>query len=385
EGAVFLPLGHERLRGLLPETLDVAEPDAYGVPLDPARRGAQIDIRRQHFDPAALGVPHKARRRIEAHRLGVQERAEKLAGVVVAEPGRLVCEQREGGRVRLGEAERRETVDLREDELRDLLRHPVLRRPREEALAVGLDRVLAPLAAHRPAQPLRLPYGEPRERHRDLEHLLLEDDRAERLLEALREERMVMRDDVARILAPALPAFDVRVHGLPLDRPRADERHLHGEVVEVLRLRSQKALHLRSALDLEEPDGVGVLDLPVDRLVVERDAGEVDALAAQADDLVDALLDRREHPEPEQVDLQEAGVRAGILVPLAELAALHRGVLDRDELDERTARDDHAAWMLGKVAREPADLGAELPEGPPPRRGELLLGARQPFHLFGNT
>src|SRR4029079_9382199 len=262
-------------------------------------------------------------------------------GVVVAWQGGLVGEEREGSRVRLGEAEGREAVDLREDELGGLLRYTVACRPGEEALAVSLDRVLPPLAAHRPAKPLRLPHAEAGERHRDLEHLLLEDDRAERLLEALREEWMVVRDDVGRVLAPPLPPLDVRVHGLPLDRPRANERHLHGEVVEVLRLRTQKALHLRAALDLEEPDGVGGLDLPVDGLVVERYAGKVDALAAQADDLVDALLDRREHPEPEQVDLQEAGIRAGILVPLAELAALHRGVLDRDELDERCARDKH--------------------------------------------
>ena len=37
-----------------------------------------------------------------------------------------------------------------------------------------------------------------------------------------------------------------------------------------------------------------------------------------------AALDRGEHAEPEQVDLQEAGVGAGVLVPLHELAALHR-------------------------------------------------------------
>ena len=39
---------------------------------------------------------------------------------------------------------------------------------------------------------------------------------------------------------------------------------------------------------------------------------------------VHAALDRREHPQPEQVDLEEARVRAGVLVPLAQLAALHR-------------------------------------------------------------
>ena len=175
------------------------------------------------------------------------------------------------------------------------------------------------------------------------------------------------------------------MHGLSLDRARPHERHLHGEVVEVLRPRAQEALHLRAALDLEETDGVGVLDLPVHRGVVERDAGEVDALPAQADDLVDALLDRREHPEPEQVDLQEAGVGAGILVPLAEPAALHRGVLDRDELDERAARDDHAARVLGEVPRKPADLRAELPERAPARRGELALRAGQLLHLLGDA
>ena len=52
-------------------------------------------------------------------------------------------------------------------------------------------------------------------------------------------------------------------------------------------------------------------------------------------DPVDALLDARQHPEPEQVDLEEARVGARVLVPLAELAARHCGRLHGDELDER--------------------------------------------------
>ena len=55
----------------------------------------------------------------------------------------------------------------------------------------------------------------------------------------------------------------------------------------------------------------------------------------QPRDPVDALLDAREHPEAEQVDLQEPRVGAGVLVPLAELATRHRRRLHRDELDER--------------------------------------------------
>ena len=104
--------------------------------------------------------------------------------------------------------------------------------------------------------------------------------------------------------------------------------------------------------------------------------------AAQERDLLDALLDGREHPQPEQVDLEEARVGAGVLVPLAVLAPLHRRRLDRDELDERPRRDDHAARVLGQVARQPGDLAAELPEGPPARRGEPGVGAGHVLHLL---
>ena len=38
----------------------------------------------------------------------------------------------------------------------------------------------------------------------------------------------------------ALPVLDVRMHGLALDRPGPDERHLHRQVVEVLRPRRSR-------------------------------------------------------------------------------------------------------------------------------------------------
>ena len=85
-------------------------------------------------------------------------------------------------------------------------------------------------------------------------------------------------------------------------------------------------------------------------------------------DQVDALLDRRQHPEPEQVDLEEAGVGARVLVPLAHLPALHRRRLHRHELDERPRGDDHPARVLGDVARQAGDLGAERGERAPARR-----------------
>ena len=111
---------------------------------------------------------------------------------------------------------------------------------------------------------------------------------------------------VVRILAKPSLAIEVGVDGAALDRPGANERHLHRQVVEVLRQRARQHLHLRPRLDLKDACRLGVLDGVVDLGVVEADAREVEALVSRARDLVDAALDRREHPQPEQVDLQES-------------------------------------------------------------------------------
>ena len=152
------------------------------------------------------------------------------------------------------------------------------------------------------------------------------------------------------------------MHGAALDRPRPHERDLDREILEVLGARAQQHLHLRARLDLEDPDGVGGLDLGVRAGIVERGAREVDRLAARACDEVDAPLDGAQHAQAEQVDLEEAGVGARVLVPLADLAALHGGGHERHELGQRAGRDDHPAGVLREVARQPGDLAAEVRE-----------------------
>ena len=104
---------------------------------------------------------------------------------MVAQPRRLVREQPERGGVRLREAEAGEADELVVDRVRDRLVDAVPERARDEALAVRLERREAPLAAHRATQPLRLADGEAGEIDRDVEHLILEDDDAERLAQRL--------------------------------------------------------------------------------------------------------------------------------------------------------------------------------------------------------
>ena len=150
----------------------------------------------------------------------------------------------------------------------------------DEALVVGLERLRRALAAHRPAQTLGLPHAEAGERLRDLEHLVLEDDRPERVAQRRLERRVQVGDLVGGVDAQPLAALDVRVDRAADDRPRADDRDLDRDVVEVLRARAPQRAHLRARLDLKDAGRLGVLDALVRRGVVVRDPAEVDPLAA---------------------------------------------------------------------------------------------------------
>src|SRR5207302_11294020 len=129
------------------------------------------------------------------------------------------------------------------------------------------------------------------------------------------------------------------------------------------------------------------------------DPRQIDPLAPRARDQLDAALDGREHPQPEQVDLQEARVTAGVLVPLRDLPALHGGGDDRAAIHQRAGGDDHAARVLGEVPGEAVGLGGQ-PHQPRPAAaapadvaeraldvavhtagGEALRAARDPLDL----
>ena len=86
---------------------------------------------------------------------------------------------------------------------------------------------LGPLEAERAPQLLGLPAGEPGGHHRHPQQLLLKQRHAERP----RQDRLERGMRVAHRLAPGA-AVQIRMHHLPDDRPRPDDRHLHDEVVE---------------------------------------------------------------------------------------------------------------------------------------------------------
>ena len=164
---------------------------------------------------------------------------------------RRVREEREARAVRLREPVERERRDAAHDRLRGRAGDAV---GCHAGPQFGLDRRHAldrALEAHRAPQLLRLAARETGDGHCDPQQLLLEERHAEGALENRLQRRMRVRDG----LAPGA-AVQVRMHHLPDDRARADDRHLDDEVVEARRLHPRQGRHLRSALDLEDADRV---------------------------------------------------------------------------------------------------------------------------------
>ena len=101
------------------------------------------------------------------------------------QPGGLVAGAREGGRMRLGEAELGEGRQLGEDLFSDRRGHPFCGAALQETLADRGHQLVRTVAAHRPAKPIGLGAREAGTVHRDLEDLLLVEHDPECLLEDL--------------------------------------------------------------------------------------------------------------------------------------------------------------------------------------------------------
>ncbi len=78
-------LGDDHGGAVLAEPVHVGEPDPHRrlAVLEPAEHVGGGEVGAAHLDPVALRVADERRRRIEAHRLRVQERAEERRGTVV--------------------------------------------------------------------------------------------------------------------------------------------------------------------------------------------------------------------------------------------------------------------------------------------------------------
>ena len=142
--------GHDQLRVVLAQSLDLAQAEPqrmrradvvrhFAMEVVQVRGRARallqrrvplrvIDVDRPHLDAVLAHVAHDLRRRIEAHRLRVEQRRREHVRIAALEPGRRVDQQREARGVAFGKTVFAEALDLLEAALGEIARVAV-RRP----------------------------------------------------------------------------------------------------------------------------------------------------------------------------------------------------------------------------------------------------------------
>ena len=105
----------------------------------------------------------------------------------------------------------------------------------------------------------------------------------------------------------------------------------------------------------EDADRIGSTHHGVGVGVVGGKLCEVDLDALVAANQGDRLLECGEHAEAEQVDLDDAQVRAVVLIPLHYASARHRGGLDRNDFVEAARGDHDPAAVLAEMTGQALD------------------------------
>ncbi len=205
------------------------------------------------------------------------------------------------------------------------------------------------------AQGVRLRTGEAAEGHGGGHDVLLVDEDAVRLLEVRLQQGVQVGDLLEAVLAADV-GRDV-VHG-----PGPEEGH-HGRQV-VDRCGTQLldvAPHARR-LELEDAGRLAAGEELEGPRVVERDALEVDALAALLADEVDGLPQDGQVGEAQEVELEQPQGLHAVHLVLRHQRVRVGGTLEGHELRQRIAADDDAGGMRGGVAGHALQLAGDIDE-----------------------
>lgn len=150
-----------------------------------------------------------------------------------------------------------------------------------------------------------------------------------------------------------------------LDRPRAKQADIGDHVVDGARPQAREQVLLAGGLELEQTDGVRILDHQEREQVVERHlAGvvQVDSLAGGPPDLRDRVRHRRLHPNAEHVELDQPECFHLVLVPQSHRESLVGGGSERQTVAQPGIGDDHPARVLAEVLDQAVEGFGHLPQ-----------------------
>ncbi len=290
--------------------------------------------------------------------------------MVAFHPRRGVHEVGEAHRVAFGKSEIGERLQLLGDGVGGVAGDAVGGHSLHEPLTHGSHPRATAFGTHGLPELVGVGRAEPGDVDGHLHELFLEQRHPEGLAQRGFEQRMQVGDGLL-----SCPAPQIGMHGVALDGPGADERHLHHEVVELSGTQPRQRRHLSAALHLEHTHRVGGAQQVVD-LIFLGDRGEVDRHTLVLRDEIDRQVQHRQHAEPEQVELHETGRRAVVLVPLENRSVLHARPFDGHTFHEWPVGHDHPTRVDPQMAGEVLDLPGEVEHEPGNRHLRLAGGAR---------
>ena len=297
------------------------------------------------------GVAHDLCRGVEPHRLGIQKRAGKDAGVVALEPAGCIDQKREAGRMAFGKAVAAKTLDLGKAALGEIIIIAIGAHPAQKA---GTEFRHAPVfleCGQRPAQPVGLLRRKARTGDGDLHRLFLEQRHAQRLAQ---DAAQIVGGKADRLLA--VPPPDEGVDHVALNGAGADDRDLDHQIVETARAHTRQEIHLRAAFDLKDAQRVGFAQHVIDCRIFGGQRGQRVIDLMMLAQKAEGFSYTRKHPKGEDIDLEDAQAVDIILIPCDDGAILHAGILDRHQLIQPPFGDDETADMLGQVAGKTDDF-----------------------------
>ena len=310
----------------------------------------------------ATSVSDQGLRGPEAHGLGGQDPGIEVLGLARLEPGRGVDQVGEGEGVGLGETELGERSQLAVDRLRCGRVNTPGPHSCYELVTEGVHALDGAFGPHGLTQTVGLGGAEACGVDGDLHELLLEERHSQGLGQGGFEGVMQVGD----LLAPQ-PAADVGVDGVALDGAGADEGDLDDDVVEGLGPESGQGGHLGTRLDLEDSDRVRGREQSVDGRVLfgqgVQPPGTAGLGGAQfsfrhgVGNGLPPLCQRGEgqaqggeRSQAQEVELDQPGLGAVVLVPLEDRAVVHGGPAHRADLGDGAAAQDHASGVDPQVA-----------------------------------
>ena len=334
---------------------------------------AVAHVHRPYGHAVAAGILQQAAGRIEAHRLGIEQRTNERGGLMALEPAAHVGDQRK----RTGMAFRKtivgKSLQLLEDPLGKRQAVAAFLHAAHQALAVDLQVTVTAPGRHRTPQMVSLARGVAGGDDGQLHGLLLKERHAQRALEDLAQRLGWIVDR----LQP-LTTAQVRMHHVALDGAGPDNGHLNDQIVEAAGPQPRQHRHLGAGFDLKDAHGVGRTDHVVGGVIIGRDGGRCQVTAAVPRQQRQRLSHAGQHAQRQAIHLQHAQHVQVILVPLDDGSRRHGRILDGHQTGQRAVGDHKPAHVLRQVAGMVAQRLHQMQQPLHQRRGRIETGLRQP-------